>query len=237
MKNQEVFQRLSDEKERMRGSLPLNLQFFASNNSDDNNNDDDNDDAADEDDDEDEDEKKEKTFTQSQVTAMLAREKKEGRRSMLRSLGFSSVTEAKNTMSALQKLLNGNNNVDTDSNVNDNNDDNNDDEAVRTALERAEVAESKLACITAGVNKESIDDVLAIAKFKVSDDKDLATVLTEMSKEAKYASFFDEEQGDKGTGNDPGHVKKKDSQTAGSYGARLASSTIQQKEKKKSSYF
>lgn len=234
MKNQEVFQRLSDEKERMRGSLPLNLQFFASNNSDDDDNDDDNDDAADEDGDEDEDEKKEKTFTQSQVTAMLAREKKEGRRSMLRSLGFSSVTEAKNTMSALQKLLNGNNNVDTGSNVNDNNDD---DEAVRTALERAEAAESKLACITAGVNKESIDDVLAIAKFKVSDDKDLATVLTEMSKEAKYASFFDEEQGDNGTGNDPGHVKKKDSQTAGSYGARLASSVTQQKEKKKSSYF
>ena len=58
-----------------------------------------------------------------------------------------------------------------------------------------------------------------------------------MSKETKYASFFGEEQSDKGTGNDPGHVKKKDSQTAGSYGARLASSATQQKETKKSSYF
>lgn len=177
----------------------------------------------------------EKTFTQSQVTAMLTKEKKEGRRSMLRSLGFKSEAEAKSTLGLLQQLMNGQNS-NNDGKASETGNDKDDTEKLE-ALQRAEAAEAKLACVTAGVNKESIDDALAIAKLKVTDEKDLETVLVEMSKEAKYASFFGSDQSDKGTGSDPGHVKDKDSQGAGSYGARLAASSVQKKDVKKSTYF
>ena len=49
--------------------------------------------------------------------------------------------------------------------------------------DRAAAAEAKLACVTAGVQKDSIDDVLAIAAAKVTDDKNLDAVLEEMKKE------------------------------------------------------
>ena len=176
----------------------------------------------------------EKTFTQSQVTAMLTKEKKEGRRSMLRSLGFQSEAEAKSTLSLLQQLVNGKESGDgTEAQKPTGGDDS----EVQKALQRAEAAEAKLACVTAGVNNESIDDALAIAKLKVTDKKDLKTVLVEMSKEAKYASFFGDDQSDKGTGSDPGHLKDNESKKAGSYGARLATSSMQKKDAKKSSYF
>lgn len=238
MKNQEVVQKLSSEKANARETrthLPLRLQFFAGSNDNDDD-DDNNDDDDDNDDDSAQVEKDKKTFTQNQVSAMLAREKKEGRRSMLRSLGFSSFQEAKNTIAALQKLLD-NNDSKKDEDVGSKSASIGDDAEKNAALERAEAAESKLACITAGVNKESIEDALAIAKLKVTDDKDLATVLTEMSQEAKYASFFDNEQGSKGTGSDPGHLNNNKDKEVGSYGARLASSIMQKKENKKSSYF
>lgn len=210
--------------------LPLNLQFFAADDPDDNLDDDNLDDQNDDNEGDDQNEPGEKTFTQSQVTAMLTREKKEGRRSMLRALGFKSENEAKNALSAAQKLLAG---------QNDSANDQEDDATVQEALKRAEAAEDKLACIAAGVSKDSIDDALAIAKLKVTEEKTLETVLVEMSKEAKYASFFESEQdnnGKKGTGNDPGHVSTKGKKGEGSYGARLASS-VTQRSKEKSSYF
>ena len=106
------------------------------------------------------------------------------------------------------------------------------------AQERADKAEAKLACINANVNKESVDDVLAIARMKVTDAKDLETVLTEMSKEERYEKFFGESDSDsdEGTGSNPGHLKDKDAKKKGSFGARLASSTAKNSEMK-SSYF
>ena len=92
---------------------PFNLQFFGGGTDDDNV-----DDSADGDvdeggtgDDADDDEEDgnqhgtgEKTFTQKQVTALMAREKKEGRRSVLKALGFKSEAEAKSALSVLQLI-------------------------------------------------------------------------------------------------------------------------------------
>lgn len=224
--------------------IPFYLQRYGSSkpdtdNDDDNDVDDDADDDTADDDADDNDGNQagtgEKTFTQSQVTAMLTREKKEGRRSMLRTLGFKSEAEAKSTLGLLQQLVNGKGS-DGKGKASEPEDDT-DDTATREALDRAEAAENKLACIAAGVSKDSIDDALAIAKLKVTDKKDLETVLVEMSKEAKYASFFGDEQGSKGTGSDPGHLKDKDSKKAGSYGAKLAANSVQKQNAKKSTYF
>lgn len=220
--------------------IPFYLQRYGSSKPDtDDDVDDDADDDAGDDDADDNDGNQagtgEKTFTQSQVTAMLTKEKKEGRRSMLRSLGFKSEAEAKSTLGLLQQLVNGKGSDDKGKASEP--DDNKDDTEMQEALQRAEAAEAKLACMTAGVSKESIDDALAIAKLKVTDKKDLETVLVEMSKEARYASFFGGEQGSKGTGSDPGHLKDKDSKKAGSYGAKLAANSVQKKDAKNSTYF
>ena len=49
--------------------------------------------------------KPEKTFTQAEVTAMMAKEKSSGRNSILKSLGFNDEKTAKESMTAYQKFL------------------------------------------------------------------------------------------------------------------------------------
>lgn len=234
MKNAFV-RNVPDVQEERETCIPLNLQFFADNSEgsgDDPEGEGDNDDPEDEGDNEgDQSNIGEKIFTQKQVTALMAREKKEGRRSILKALGFKSEAEAKSALGLLQQLAGKGTKTDEDTSTVE------ESTEVQEALQRAEAAEAKLACIAAGVNKESIEDALAIAKNKVTDKKTLEAVLVEMSKEVRYASFFGGEQSDEGTGSDPGHVKGKDAKKAGSYGARLAASTAQKKDTQKSSYF
>lgn len=216
--------------------LPLNLQFFAEKNEEDGEDDskgesDDNDDS----DDEDQNNPGEKTFTQSQVNRMMSKEKKEGKSSMLKALGFKSEAEAKKAVAMLNAFKSDEEKEQIEK-----------DELTKSKSEaekRAQAAENKLACLTAGVSKDSLEDVLAIALLKVTDEKDLDTVLAEMKKQAKYSSFFgniEDEDGkkkkeDKGTGSDPGHSAGKGGKDSKeNYGARLAKSAG---AKKKNSYF
>lgn len=211
--------------------LPYNLQFFAKDNpeGDDQNNQDDNQGGEDG---ENKEEPKgdEKKFTQKEVSAMMAKEKKEGRAAAVKALGFKSEDEAKKAVSLLNALLDSQRteeekNKDASKKAQD---------EKSEAEKRANLAESKLTCLMAGVSKDSIDDVMAIALPKVTDDKDLSKVIEEMKKEKRYASFFGENPGDKGTGGVPGHGGRKD-ETKGSFGRELAKSA--QKSSKKSSYF
>lgn len=145
-----------------------------------------------------------KTFTQSEVSNMMAKEKNEGKRSVLKSLGFKSEEEAKQAIEKYNKYLE---------------DQKTEAEKQKEALDKANsekseaekraiAAENKVACYNSGIVSEYIDDVLAIASTKVSDEKDLATVLKEMKEDKKYESFFekDSSSGSKhGTGSNPGH--------------------------------
>lgn len=184
--------------------------------------------------------KDEKTFTQSQVSNMMAKEKNEGRKAMLKALGFSSEDEAKkaieiyNSFSKLGKSEGELNKDDIDK-ANKEKDE---------SISRAEIAEFKLACYESGVNKEYIDDVLTIAKAKITDGKDFDAVLKEMKKDKKYSMFFEESKGDSngsdGTGSQPGHSGSSSSKgkEAGSYGKSLAERTnVAKGTEKKSSYF
>jgi hypothetical protein len=79
-----------------------------------------------------------------------------------------------------------------------------------------------------------VDDVLAIARSKVTDEKTLDDVLKVMKKDSKYSSFFEEENsGGKSTGASLEHKRK--SEKNDNYGARLAKGNIS--SGKKSSYF
>lgn len=175
----------------------------------------------------------ERTFTQSEVNAMMAKEKREGKNSILKSLGFNSEEDAKSAFALLKALTDSQKTAEQKANENK-------DKAVNEkndAEKRASVAESKLSCFIHGVDKDSIDDVLAIAMNKVTDEKDLDKVLDEMKKDKRYSSFFTESNGkNNGTGHNPGHSNN-DSKEKGSYGKSLGTNSSVNNKKDRKSYF
>ena len=219
--------------------VPYNLQMFASPKDDKEGGsggseepDIDDDDDEPDDDDDDEPTGGAKTFTQEQVTAMMAKEKKEGRKAMLKKLGFANEAEASKAMKIYQAMMNSQK---TEEEL----------EAEKNkglegekseAEKRAQAAEDKLSCVMAGVRKDSIDDALAVAKLKVTDEKTLDKVLADMKKEPRYVGFFKEDDNvdddEEGTGSEPGHTKKKGKPKKGSYGANLAKGLNKGEQKK-----
>lgn len=229
-------------KKALEQMLPLNLQFFASKEDEEDVNaggagaegEDDEEDSDGEEDVPGKKTESEKTFTQKEVTAMMTREKREGRKALLKSLGFKTEADAKNAVALYNALVDSQKSEEEKQKDRATHAESDKDEAEA----RAKAAEDKLACVLAGVSKGAIEDVLAIAYLKVTEEKDLDKVLAEMKKEARYASFFQEgdEEEDPGTGSEPGHTKKKSkSETKGSYGAKLAKS--QHVAPQKSTYF
>lgn len=227
-------------KKKIKTLLPLNLQFFAeednnSGNKDSStkNNDNPENDNKDDGNKEDQANSGGKTFTQEEVTRMMAKEKKEGRNAAIKALGFTNEEEAKKAADLLKALL------DSQKSESEKEKENNQKKKTdkEEAEQRANNAEAKLSCFLAGVNKDSIDDVLSIAMTKVDDNNDLSKVLEEMKKNKRYSSFFggsSEEDG--GTGNPPGHSKDNKNSEKGSYGKRLATANTSDK-KKESNYF
>lgn len=222
-------------KKKFNEVLPLNLQFFAEKDVDDDdakiseNQGDDDDDSGDSNVD---DKPASKTFTQDEVNAMMTREKKEGRKSMLKQLGFKSEAEAKQAIALYTAL------VDSQKSEEQKKDEANKGlESAKTEAEkRAEAAEDKLACVIAGVSKDSIDDVLAIAKLKVTEEKNLDKVLAEMKNEPRYQTFFGNDGSNDDTGNEPGNTKQNRDEKKGSYGSELAKKSQHDTGKKKT-YF
>lgn len=228
--------------------MPLNLQFFAESEDDDKVKDDkkdsdggsgdEPDDDSDDKNDDDKDGSKEKTFTQAEVKRMMTKEKKEGRKSMLTSLGFKTEEEAKKAFAFYNSYMESQKSEEDKAAEKQKSLE--DDKS--SAEQRAAEAEAKLACLMAGVNKESVNDVMAIATTKVTEDNTLDDVLAEMKKQTRYASFFsesedvDDKHKDNGTGNTSGHTKKKGDNEKGSYGKKLAEQSTKSPEKK-SSYF
>lgn len=189
--------------EEVKRMLPLNLQFFAEDVSEP-----DEGGSPEPDENGGSPEPEVKTFTQEEVNSLLASTKREAKKSVLSSLGFKSEAEAKNSISTLNKLL-----EDDDSSNNENNEKEDENE------KRAVLAESKLTCLLAGVDKDSIEDVIAIASKKVTKEKDLSKVLEEMKEEKRYSSFFRDENS--GTGSEPGHSGT-NGDNSDSYGKRVA---------------
>ena len=212
--------------------LKYNLQFFAEGGEDsDNNNDDANNDNNGGNDDQTSKGSGAKTFTQEEVSAMMAKEKNEGKRSVLKSLGYKSEEDLKKVLDGYNKYLESKK-TDEEKSKEELAKAN---EAKNEAIDRATIAESKIACFEAGVNKDYVDDVMAIALTKTTDDKSLADVIKEMKDDKKYSSFFGTVDAKGGTGGNPGHSsgsgKKEES-----IGKRLASQHIVSKEQK-SSFF
>lgn len=183
--------------------IPLNLQFFAEDNNDEGNNGSQNDNQNEGGNNEGNQDQNsgEKMFSQSQVNAMMTKEKKEGKKSVLNALGFNSEDEAKNAFNLLKALTDSQKSAEELAKESQKESD----KKLKEANDKALKAENKLSCLMAGVDKDSIDDVLAIALNKTTDDKNLDSVLEDMKKEDRYKTFFNSSSNSSGTGNPPGH--------------------------------
>lgn len=162
-----------------------------------------------------------KTFTQAEVNRMMKAEKESGRRSILKELGVEDVKGTKEALEKYQKYLDS-----QKSDLEKANENLNETQAKLTYAEnRANKAEFCLKAIAEfEANPKSVDDLVAIAMTKVTDDKDIATVLKEMKENEAYNGFFTKSSsssGSSGTGN-PLPKGKSNSNGSESYGARLA---------------
>lgn len=228
-------------------TMPMNLQHFAESSDQDKDDDqddnkDDDSDGDDHDDDLDEGDKgskdNEKKFTQADMTATAAKEKKQGRAAAFREMGFKSEKEAKAQLEAFRKYQESQLTPEqkTAAQIQQAKDDKSD------AEKRAEAAENKLAAIQAGVKKDAVDDAVAIAMMKVEDGKSLEDVLGEMKTQPRYKGFFDgsdddDDKGGKGgTGTSVRHKSSKKDEDG--IGKRLGQAQVAGNAMtKKSSFF
>ena len=130
-----------------------------------------------------------KTFTQEQVNAMMAREKQQGAASVYNKLGidptddaavrmFKAFIESQKTEADKQKEQNDAQQA-----------------KIVAAEERARIAEAKAEAMKLGAKAECVDDVVALALTKVTENTDVKSVIEEFK--SKYKFWFGEDSDDK----------------------------------------
>lgn len=165
-----------------------------------------------------------KTFTQEEVNAMMAAEKRQGKNSVLKELGLN--PEDKDALKNLKTLLDGQK-TDTQR-LTDNL--KAETEAKSAAEARALIAERKLMVLTSGCLPDFVEEVTALAIAKTSDAVPFETALKQVRE--KCAAFFGEQgNGGSGTGQGQGHKRTPGNGGAGGLGARLAQSIVNQNQK------
>ena len=172
----------------------------------------------------------EKTYTQAQVNAMLANEKRQGKQSILRALGIKDVNEGKSKMQQQQQtnqqqLDEENQAAQLLSNAR---------QAQINAEARAQAAERKLSVLKAGVRPEFVDDVVYIATGKATDAEDFEEVVTAMKETHSFYFMQDNNSNqNNGTGGNTNFKKQQQQQEqAGALGKRLAEQRMKAVENK-----
>lgn len=161
-----------------------------------------------------------KTFTQEDVNALLKKEKESAKKALLKELGVEDAKSAKEGLAKYKEILE----KDKTETQKAQDTANAAEKAKQEAEKRALLAEAKVEVLSAGCKPEYLEDVITLALKKVSDDKDLQTVVKEMKEESKYSAFFGESDsgsGDKGTGGGAGFKRKEGSDKKGGLGSRL----------------
>lgn len=160
-----------------------------------------------------------KTFTQEEVNALMAREKAQGKKAILKELGVEDVASAKKNLADYKALQ----------------------DAQKTELEKAQdlaqqVAQDKLALeqqlldrdykmslLMSGCQATKLEDAYLLAKARTSDTVPFDKAVEQVKQQ--YPEFFGENSNSsKGTGQGM-NVQRKTSGTQESLGARLASNT------------
>lgn len=168
-------------------------------------------------------------YTQEQLNTMMANEKRTARQAFLKALGIE-LKEGEKYEDAIKRVKTtldaGKTQAQLDAEAK---------KAAETARDEANAKASRLemqvAALKAGVNPDSVEDVITLALGKVNDNTTIEQVLTSLKE--KYPTFFGEEKGSSGTGGST-NPKRKQSAGAEGLGQRLAKA---HKTSVKSSYF
>lgn len=188
---------------------PLNLQFFAEGGDGDNGDDsgDEGDDQDDDDSDEggDDDDQEEKKFTQKDIDKAVKDRLKRERKKWKEKQQKKEKPDGKGKAG------------------DDDKDESEDSKARKAAESRASKAEAKVACYEAGVAKESVDDVTALARayMEADEDLDLEDAIEEVVK--KYPHFKKSSAGSDEDDGDEGNKKKSWGQRQSGKGAKKMS--------------
>lgn len=179
-----------------------------------------------------------KTFTQEEVNRMMAKEKEQGRRSVLKELGVKDATKAKEELTTYKAFLESQKTEEQREK----------DYAgeilaiQREAQEKEDRAEAKVQAIILGVKTDCVDDVIALVMSRADEGSEFSTLIAEIK--TKYPNFFnnpsdekdDAKKGQHGTGGSIQKVIKEEQQNnSNSLGARLAAQ--RKGMNKKSTYF
>lgn len=159
--------------------------------------------------------KNERIFTQDEVTRMMTKEKNEGRNAVLNELGVTDPTKAKELLTMAQQLVEAGKTPEQKAAEQSAEST----QAIADATARAEAAEQKLTLTLAGANADTLNDVLTLAKARVTDGVDFGQAVEAVK--AAYPAMFGGTQGTAGTGA-VGSTGKAGQGAALSYGARAA---------------
>ena len=174
----------------------------------------------------------EKSFTQSQVSSMMAKEKRQGRESVYKELGIdandSKMFEFIKNFICSQKTSEQVHQEEAAANA----------AKIAEAEHKAYIAEVKVEAMKLGVSPEYVDDAVTLSLAKKTDDSDIKSIVAELK--SKYPMWFTttEEKGgpagQKGTGASVNGAEPKPNGEKKGLGARLAAQRNSGGETKKS---
>ena len=169
-----------------------------------------------------------KSYTQAQINAMMANEKRTARQALLKELGFDVKDDQSftDTLAGIKKTLDaGKTQQQLDQEAK-----NKAEGEAKDANARAALAEMKVSALTAGVNPKRLDDMIILAQAKIAKGQTADQAFADLKKD--YPDAF----GVEASGGTGSHVNpaKKTGDDGESRGTRLAK---QNKPSAKSSYF
>lgn len=159
----------------------------------------------------------EKTFTQSEVNALMAKEKDQGRKAILKELGVEDVKNAKNALDKYKEYLES-----QKSDLQKAQDAAAETEKNRKLLEdELTKTNQKMAVLMAGCPSEKVDDVVVLAQTRMNDKTTFEQAI-ELVKQGYPDMFNQQAQNNKGTGSNANPQNKGTAQNNGGIGQRLA---------------
>lgn len=175
---------------------------------------------------------KEKTFTQEEVTKMMAKEKRQGKRSALKELGID--PKDKETLSKIKELISSKSNNESSSSDEKNNSE------IKEYEKRVKVAETKSAAMIQGAKSNFVEDIVVLALAKIDDYEDedeLKDAISEIK--SKNPTWFSDGSNDENNETDNGtgssvHTGNKSSKKSDSLGSRLAATRVKSNKSKSS---
>lgn len=174
-----------------------------------------------------------KVFTQEEVSRMMAKEKREGKLSVLKELGVEDVKNAKEGLKKYQEYLDSQKTEAEKAQA----------EVQRLAEEKAELekkaqlADIQVSALKNGIKADFLDDAIILAQNKKTDAMTYDDIFNELKQ--SYPNFAGTVQtpAPKGTGDLPKPTATQHQSAADDYGKRLAEARLAQRTANTGNYF